>query len=75
MLDLINQPFFEPFDREIADDENKDNNIKRIEQKIPVVLASTSKLRSRTAFTLPKLLLTSLTVIADCAIVNIRRQF
>ena len=35
---LINQSFFEPFDREEADDEDEDDNVKRIEQEIPVIL-------------------------------------
>ena len=38
---LIYQAFFESVDREKTDDEDKDNNVKHIEQKIPVILACT----------------------------------
>ncbi len=38
---LIHQSFFEAFDREKADDEDKDNNVKDIEQEIPMILACT----------------------------------
>ena len=41
MLDLIYQSFFESFDCEKADDDDKGDDVKHIEQKIPVVLACT----------------------------------
>lgn len=36
------KPFFESLDREKANYENKGNNVKHIEQKIPVILARTN---------------------------------
>jgi hypothetical protein len=36
---LIHQSFFEPVDGEKADDKDEYNNIKRVEQEIPVILA------------------------------------
>ena len=38
---LIYQAFFEPFDGEKTDDEDEYDNIKHIEQKVPVVLTCT----------------------------------
>ena len=35
------KPFFEAVDGEKADDEDEDNNVKRVEQEEPVILAGT----------------------------------
>ena len=40
---LIHQAFFQPADCEVADDEDKRNNVKHIEQQKPIILACANR--------------------------------